>query len=81
MLLKVRDMISPLTNYSPRAYRELCFLGWMYFILLNFWKGAFLMGWGGGGVKREGGYEADSISYLFKIEDGFTCVVNRLYKV
>ena len=36
---------------------------------------------GGGGVKREGGYEADSISYLFKIEDGFTCVVNRLYKV
>ena len=38
-------------------------------------------GEGGGGVKREGGYEADSISYLFKIEDGFTCVVNRLYKV
>ena len=36
---------------------------------------------GGGGVKREGGYEADSISYLFKIKDGFTWVVNRLYKV
>ena len=33
------------------------------------------------GVKPEGGYEADSISYLFKIEDGFTWVVTRLYKL
>ena len=39
----------------------------MYFILLNFWKGAFVLGWG---VKQEGGYEADSIFCLFKIEDG-----------
>ena len=67
MLLYVRDMVGPLTNYSSRAYGELCFLGWMYFILLNFWKGAFVLGWG---VKQEGGYGADSIFCLFKIDDG-----------
>nr|POE78325.1 hypothetical protein CFP56_71529 [Quercus suber] len=33
------------------------------------------------GVKHEGGYEADSISCFFRIEDGFTWVVTRVYKV
>ena len=52
------------------------------FYTIELLEGCFSHGMkGGGGVKREGGYEADSISYLFKIEDGFTCVVSRLYKV
>ena len=37
------------------------------------------MGWGG--VKHEGGYVADSIFCLFKIEDGFIQVVTRVYKL
>ena len=56
-------MVSPLINYSSKAYGELCF--WAGCILYYWTFGRVLLSWDEG-VKPEEGYEADSISHLFK---------------